>query len=60
MPPLRITASRSMSPLTAKPSDSSEPSLVWPPTSAVLASASTSIAPVIIWRSVSSTLLSMP
>src|SRR3546814_10077873 len=35
MPPLRRTVSRSINPLTAKPRDSSAPSLVCPPTNAV-------------------------
>ena len=49
-----------MSPLTAKPSASSAPSLVCPPTSAVPASRSTSVAPVIICLSESSTWDSIP
>ena len=47
-PPLRNAAARETSPLTAKPSASSAPSLVWPPTSAQPASRSTSLAPAII------------
>ena len=62
MPPLRITVAScsSIRPLMAKPSASSWPSPVWPPTSAQPASLSTDTAPDIIWKTVSSTLLSSP
>ncbi len=62
MPPLRRTppSCSSISPLIAKPSASSLPSPVWPPTSAQPASLSTATAPAIIWNTVSSTLLSSP
>ena len=62
MPFLRkiFAGSSSINPFTAKPSASSLPSPVWPPTSAQFASFNTSSAPVIIWNSTSSTLASSP
>ena len=59
-PPLRNAAAAGTRPLTAKPSASSAPSLVCPPTSAQPASRSTSFAPAIIAVRSASILLSIP
>jgi hypothetical protein len=59
-PPLRSAVAAGTRPLTAKPSASSAPSLVCPPTSAQPASRSTSFAPVIIADKSAPTLLSSP
>ncbi len=59
-PPLRRKRSRATRPLMAKPSDSSTPSLVWPPTSAQPASRSTALAPAIMADRSASTFASSP